>query len=352
MPFRSPMRPGICSNARGASLYARPLDAERLEFSGAEVQVAAAGAMFSVSHQGSIVYRPEHVSTSRLTWFDRDGRRAGTVGEAGPYQQLVLSPRGRRAIVVRGDTETGDLWDANLATGVFSRLTTDPALDTDPSLSPDERAIAFTSFRTERSAVFLKDLVSGTENPLVRLDRDVMVDQWTPDGRFVVFRTNGKAVYAAPVSGDRTPRRLAEMPFTEDEVHVSPNGRWVAFDSDESGRWELYVAAFPTFTAKRQISNAGGVQPQWRADGAELFYLQLDRSMMSVRLEARTDLTAGAPVKLFPTPIVPVPDQPQFGVTVDGQRFLALERAEDAASFTFLLNALNAQSAGGSTRVQ
>ena len=213
------------------------------------------------------------------------------------------------------------IWGRESRDRRLSRLTTDPALDTDPSLSPDERAIAFTSFRTERSAVFVKDLVSGTESPLVRFDRDVMVDQWTPDGRFVVFRTNGKAIYAAPVRGDRTPRRLADTPFTEDEVHVSPNGRWVAFDSDESGRWEVYVAAFPTFTAKRQISNAGGVQPQWRADGAELFYLQLDRSMMSVRLEARPDSTAGAPVKLFPTPIAPVPDQPQFGVTADGQRF-------------------------------
>ena len=84
-----------------------------------------------------------------------------------------------------------------------------------------------------------------------------MVDQWTPDGRFESCSVpNGKAIYAAPVRGDRTPRRLADTAFTEDEVHVSPNGRWVAFDSDESGRWEVYVVAFPTFTAKRQISNA------------------------------------------------------------------------------------------------
>ena len=93
---------------------------------GPRCQVTDRWCDFSVSDQGSIVYRPEHVSTSTLTWFDRDGRRTGTVGEPGPYQQVVLSPRGRHAIVVRGDTETGDLWDANLATGVFSRLTTQP----------------------------------------------------------------------------------------------------------------------------------------------------------------------------------------------------------------------------------
>jgi eukaryotic-like serine/threonine-protein kinase len=338
--------------ARGASLYARPFDPERLEFSGAEVQVVVDGAMFSVSDQGSIVYRPEHVSTSRLTWFDRNGRRTGTVGEPGPYHQLVVSQRGRRAIVVRGDIEGGgDLWEANLSTGVFSRLTTHSALDTDPSLSPDERALAFTSFRNDRAAVFVKDLVGGTESPLIRLDEHVMLDQWTPDGRFVVFRAHGNAVYAASLSGDRTPRLLADMPFTQDEVHVSPDGRWVAFDSDESGHWEVYVAAFPAFTSKRQMSNGGGVQPQW-STGGELFYLHLDGSMMSVRVETRPDVTAGAAVRLFPTASVPVPDQPQYGVTADGQRFLGLERVGQATSFTFLLNWPHAKSADASTPVQ
>ena len=96
-------------------------------------------------------------------------------------------------------------------------------------------------------------------------DEPAVVDQWTPDGRFLIFRTHGKAVYAMPLSGDRKPRMLADTPYSEDEVHVSPDGRWVAFDSDESGRWEVYVATFPAFTSKRQISSGGGVQPQWRA---------------------------------------------------------------------------------------
>ena len=143
------------------------------------------------------------------------------------------------------------------------------------------------------------------------------------------------------LSGDRTPRLLTDAPFTQDEVHVSPDGRWVAFDADESGRWEVYVAAFPSFTSKRQLSNGGGVQPQWRADGRELFYLHPDGSMMSVRVDTRTELTASPPVKLFPTNISPIPDQPQYGVTRDGQRFLGLERVTGAESFTFLLNWLS-----------
>ena len=138
-----------------------------------------------------------------------------------------------------------------------------------------------------------------------RLTNRVALDQWTPDGRFIIFRTFGKAVYAMPLSGDRTPRMLVDTPYIEDEVHVSPDGRWVAFNADESGRWEVYVAAFPTFTSKRQISSGGGVQPQWRADGRELFYLGPDGSMMSVRVDARTEFTASPPARLFTTNIAP-----------------------------------------------
>ena len=101
-----------------------------------------------------------------------------------------------------------DLWDVNLATGIFSRFTTDPSFDTDPSWAPDERALAFTSFRTGHAAVFVKDLDTGKEEQLVRLDEAAAVDQWTPDGRFIVFRTFGKAGCAVPLSGDRKPQML------------------------------------------------------------------------------------------------------------------------------------------------
>ena len=110
----------------------------------------------------------------------------------------------------------------------------------------------------------------------------------------------------SPAIGSRD--MLVDTPYHEDEVHVSPDGRWVAFNADESGRWEVYVAAFPAFTSKRQISSAGGVQPQWRADGRELFYLAPDGSMMSVRVDARSGFTVSPPSRLFPTRLATDPD--------------------------------------------
>ena len=124
--------------------------------------------------------------------------------------------------------------------------------------------------------VFLKDVNSGAEEPLVVWKEPVFLDQWTPDGQFIIFHNRGQAVWAVPVTGDRKPRMLIDTPYVKDEVHVSPDGRWVAYNADESGRWEVYVAKFPEFTGKRQISSAGGVQPQWRGDGRELFYLGID----------------------------------------------------------------------------
>jgi dipeptidyl aminopeptidase/acylaminoacyl peptidase len=312
--------------------------------SGPELQVMDAPGDVSVSEQGTIVYWPEQVSLSRLTWFDRGGLRGATVGQPGPYGQLVLSPGGQHATVVQGDAQGNhtDLWDVDLTSGIFTRLTTDPDDDADPSWSPDERNLVFTSWRAGRPALFVKDLTTGKENLLVPFGEPAAVDQWTPDGRFVIFRTFGKAVYALPMSGDRTPRLLADTPFIEDEVHVSPDGRWVAFNADESGRWEVYLAAFPGFTSKRQISRDGGVQPQWRADGQELFYLAPDGSMMSVRVDSRTGLPASPPSLLFATRIQPDPSTPQYAVTADGKRFLGLERAAGSRNFTVLLNWLDA----------
>jgi eukaryotic-like serine/threonine-protein kinase len=280
--WRAVYAPGHLLFQRGLSVFARPFDASRLVFTGPERLLTAQAGFFSVSDNGIVVYRPERPTRSQVTWFDRRGRSMGTVVEPGQYQQVVLSSRGRRATVVRAEGSRGnmDLWDVGLTSGVLSRLTTDPVRASDPSWSPDERRVAFTSARAGRPGVFVKDVVSGAEEPLVVWKEPVMVDQWTPDGQFIIVRNGARAVWAVPVTGDRKPRMLIDTPYIEDEVHVSPDGRWVAFNADEAGRWEVFVASFPGFTSKRQISKDGGVQPQWSGDGRELFYLTTDGSMM------------------------------------------------------------------------
>jgi eukaryotic-like serine/threonine-protein kinase len=338
---------------RGGALYARPFDPERLT-AGPEMRIVtdADPSFVSVSDGGTVVYRRRGGSTSRLTWFDRQGAIVGTIGEAAHYNQVVLSPRADRATVALADEhENIDLWNVDLVSGVLSRLTTDPYDDTDPSWAPDEQALAFTSQRGGSRGVFVKDLRTAKEEPLLPSNERTMLDQWTPDGRFIVYRSARKpvgettpwgariSVCAMPLESDRKPRvLLADVPYIVDEVHVSPDGRWVAFHTDESGRWEVYVATFPEFTSKRQVSIAGGVEPQWRGDGRELFYLGLDGSMMSVILETTPRFKASPPARLFTTNMAADVGVPQYGVTSDAHRFLGLQREPEGTRFVYLLN--------------
>lgn len=327
---------------RGVGAYARPFDGARMEFKGREMLLADRAGFLSASDTGTVLYRAERLAPSRLSWFDRRGRQTATVGEAGEYTQVVLAASGNRAGVVQLDTRgAGDLWDVDLTTGIFSKLTRNPAFDTDPSWSPDERRVAFTSNRTGVAAVYVKDVITEAEAPLVVMKESVMVDQWTPDGKFVIFRNTGRAVWSVAVSGDRTPKMLVDTPYLEDEVHVSPDGRWVAYNADESDGWEVYVARFPEFTTRRRISGRGGVQPQWSGNGSELFYLALDGSLMVVPVNAGTGPVVNQQSVLFATPFERTSQQPQYAVTADGTRFLGLVQvAGDRSSLTVLLNAL------------
>jgi Tol biopolymer transport system component len=155
----------------------------------------------------------------------------------------------------------------------------------------------------------------------------------------LVVRTFGKAVYAVPLNGDRKPILLADTPFAEDQSQVSPDGRMIAFNSDESGRWEVYVATFPAFTQKRQVSSAGGMQPRWRRDGRELYYLGADGTMMAADVSLAGRPTSGLPVPLFPTGLSPSPNVPQYDVSADGSRFLVLLPSRPGGEpITFVLN--------------
>ena len=311
----------------GRRLLARSFDTRTLEFTGAERVLADPAGAMSVVDSGTIAYREPQPVRRLLTWVDRNGRVDGGVGEAGNHLGVTMSSLGRDAAVwSRDDDGNRDIWRLTIATGILERLTTHPAADTDPAWSPDGRRLAFTSERLGVQGIFVKDLTTGEETLLHHGDEAMVVDTWTPDGRYVIARTLGRAVFAIPVDGDRKARMLVDTPYAEDELHISPDGTWVAYNSDESGVWQVYIARFPSFADKRQISRDGGVQPLWGVDGRELFYLSPDASVMSVRMEGGPTLTPSQAVRLFGTNVEPTSQLPQYAVTPDGQRFLLLDR--------------------------
>jgi eukaryotic-like serine/threonine-protein kinase len=339
--------PGYLVFARQQTLMAAPFDSQRIEMSGPAFPIVSQlfSGQFSATSMGYLAYRLAGDITSQLAWYHRDGRRVASVGAPGPFRQIALSPSGRRVAIQSGEaTSTGtgaDIWVMDLATDVLSRVVNDPAFDGDPAWAPDERSLMFTTNRTGRRSVFRKDLLTGAEAPLLDYPEALLVDDWTADGRFVIIRTGGRASFSLPMTGDRTPRLLMDTPLIiEDQVHVSPDGRWIAFNSDETGRWEVYIASFPEFSGKRQISSNGGVQPVWRRDSRELFYLSPQGQLMVVAIGAGESVTeAGVPRLLFQTSLNPSPQLGEYAVAPDGQRILIVEPlGGKSQAVTLLLN--------------
>ena len=315
---------------RGEALFAQPFDPHTLQLKGSRVMLAedVFWGSFSASNDGALAYRPSATRTSRLAWFGRDGRRLSVVSDAGRYVLITLSPSGRQvAVQTREEGNNHDLWLLDQATKVLSRLTNDPAFDGDPVWSPDERRIVFSSNRAGKFTLIEKDLITGKEARLLadQPALDAAADDWSSDGRFVVFRHGfGRAIYVLPMEGDRRAQLIAETPWGADQSHVSPDGRWIALHSNESGRWEVYVAAFPAFTQKRQVSTSGGMEPIWRSDTRELFYLDLDGRLMAVPVTTEPSFDVGTPNPLFQTGIRP-DHLNQYAAARDGQKFLLLE---------------------------
>jgi eukaryotic-like serine/threonine-protein kinase len=349
----SPVR-GL-SISRGNLIYARqgavvvqPFDEKTLEPRGTAITLAEVdrGALWqphaSASQTAVLVFGSGGNPMSELTWRDRDGDPRGVIGSPELFTQLELSPNGTRAVVVRGGPWPEDwaLWVVDLASGILSKLTSGPFFESSPAWSPDGRRIAYHSSRDGTVSPFIKHLDTGKEERLLESPERLALDDWTPDGHFLVLRSFGVKVFALPLVGERKLRLLADTPYTEDQMQVSPDGRWIAFNSDESDAWEVYVARFPEFTDKRQVSVAGGVQPRWRRDGRELFYVAPDSTMMALTVAAGATPTFDRPRALFKTSLSPpAPEWSEFDVTSDGQRFLILEPARARPQvFTFLLN--------------
>ena len=317
--------------ARWGTLLAVPFDLVLLEVTGDAVPMVeglTASSQFTFSSLGSLVYVP-NVSDEierRLVWFDRGGKRLGSVGEPEQYGQIVLSPDEKRVAINLLDPDQIELLE--LSSGISSQFTFDPSGASDPIWSPDSNWVAFASYR-KGVDIFQKVVGGGEEEVLFESDDNQWPVDWSPDGRFILSTRDGKTVYALPLFDDRKPKLLLETHFDIHGVHLSPNGQWIAYHSNESGSWEVYVASFPAFTDKRRVSNAGGCQARWRKDRKELFYLGLGGKLMVVEVKGGAPLETGIPKVLFQMPVRVNAIGIQYCVSGDGQRFLVLEPTEE-----------------------
>lgn len=283
---------------------------------------------FSVSVNGVLAYVTVSATNTRLVWMDRKGIELGSIGPPGAYDHAELSPDETRIAVDRGDPRTGnrDIWLVDIARGAISRFTFDPASAWVPAWSPDGSRVLFVSERDGTSDLYQKaatgarkeEVLFGSEIPKHHSD-------WSPDGRFIAYENEDSPknmnIWVLPLFGDRKPIPLASTGFSEMYPRFSPDGKWIAYASDESGEFEVYVQSFLAMDVKRQISTNGGIQPRWRGDGKELFYIEA-RKIMAVEVKPGANFEVGTPKFLFEMHMSRADPRHQYTVTSDGQRFL------------------------------
>jgi len=252
------------------------------------------------------------------TRLDRAGRRLSTVGEPADYSNPALSPDEKRLAISRVDPhlKTRDIWIFDLDRGMSSRFTFDRAEDTNPIWSPDGKRIAFTSTRKGQRGLYVKDTSgSGDEQVLLKSNEAKNAENWSPDGRHILFVGGSRPLMALPLEGSGKPLPLLTGSY---QAKVSPDGRWLAYCSNESGRLEVYAQSFPELqagrsTGKRQVSTAGGGYPQWRRDSQEVFYLASENKLMAVSVKTGGNaFETGIPKALFEERVEAAVRNPHF----------------------------------------
>jgi DNA-binding winged helix-turn-helix (wHTH) protein/Tol biopolymer transport system component len=317
----------------GATLMAQAFDEKRLATTGEASPVAEdvrlpptpirGFAAFSVSGNSILAYQALGQAITELTWFDRDGRRLGTVGEASNYSIPALSPDEKTLAVARIDRHVGtrDLWLFELTRGAPLRFTFDAGEETNPTWSPDGKKVAFDSDQKGAFDIYQKAATgTGNAEPLLQSTSPKILEHWSPDGRFILYESDGK-LWALSLDGEQKQVMLLAS-SGESRAQVTPNMRWMAYQSNESGRAEIYVQSFPSARGKWQVSTAGGEEPYWRRDGKELFYVAGKRLMA---VDVKTDRQIfqwGSPKSLFEMRLEMDARRNRYQVAANGQRFL------------------------------
>ncbi|MGQ0732131.1 MAG: hypothetical protein ACT4QD_00595 [Acidobacteriota bacterium] len=313
---------------------------------------------FSVSASGVFAYRGMQSPATRLVWRDRANALSPLVSAPAEHYEPVLSPDETRvAIAVFDPTPSSrfgygvagvrsDIWIVDRATGSASPFSSTPWAEWAPLWSPDNRTIVFSSYRTGKLELYQKSAVGeGFEELLVPSQGSQPVAQsWSPDGKFLLYSafnsTTHLDLWLLPMSGDRKPRPLLQTGFSEQQGQISPDGRWLAYSSNQSGHEEVYVRSFPDLAGPWQISTNGGGDPRWRRDGTELYYVAEDRQLMSVEVTLGARFAHGPAVPLFDTGMPPhwYEARNLYDVSRDG-RFLFMKPVEDDRSpWTVVVN--------------
>jgi Tol biopolymer transport system component len=336
---------GFLLFVRETTLMAQAFDVERQTLSGEAIPLApsirtggapSAGGSFSVSETGVLVYQEDTAQTSQLVWVDRSGRQTARLSDPGDFGYIQLSPADDRVAVSVTDAEGyRDVWLYDATRGVPTRLTSDPVDEFSAAWSPDGRTLVMASARLHAEqgvsenwglGLYEKSTTGTTtrEALLVPIPEHEIPTSWSADGRFLLYQTQAATadLWVLPLAGDRKPIPfIVDTPFSEQYAQFSPDGRWIAYSSNETGRTEIYVAAFQHAGGTVRISTAGGGSPKWRRDGKEIFYIGSENTLMAVAVrESGSKLEFSDPQPLFQTEFdnSPLP----YAVTGDGQRFL------------------------------
>jgi Tol biopolymer transport system component len=327
----------------GSTLLTQPFDAVRAEVTGDPVAVASSVASglvprwgwFSASGTDVLTYL-EGNTNIQLVWLDREGKRLGTLGDPGRHRgPIALSPDDSRvAVQIMADDGQSDIWVIDVTREMVSRVTSGPTQAMGPVWSPDGRELIFQGGPNGGDPYRTELLAGATASSLLETTEKEFPEDWSRDGKILLYRTTGEenAVWALPLDGDASPELVLKSGSSLREPHLSPDGLWLAYVSDESGRSEVYVEPFRRPGERARVSRDGGGQPKWRGDGKELFYLSPDGRLLAVDVREGTSGPAvGLPNVLVPADraVAQIWGGGDYAVTADGQRFLVKTRVEE-----------------------
>ena len=323
----------------GSTLVAQRFDPDRLQLSGEPEPVVdpvgtdPANRILATAVGGVLLFSSQPATAAQFAWFDRTGKAVGTLPQTPDRTSIRISPDGKRVASMRPNGSGSDIWMADLQQQqAWSRFTFLPGGSQNPVWSPDSRRLLFQS--GSPGNIYRKDANgAGVEQRVTHSPNQQRPNDWSRDGRSILYvelaPDKPRELWVLPVTPDGKPDTAKVRPYlqTNFNVHMArfcpdPNSRWVAYQSDELGRYEIYVQAFPVPSGKRQISTGGGQFPEWSPDGKELYYMSPESKLMAVAMKVDGDaVEASAPRELFTVPANTVVTSP-YTVAPDGKRFL------------------------------